>query len=311
MSIRSLDSVINIYWNNPACLQKAVDKTLRKTSSDWELQGKGKLLFEQYSMFEGEGLDEKLMAEISGKGLEADIVISTDMKLFYSRDYLLGQTQIFEDTRPWVPLKEDYHQAVHPQGIFQPVLFVPLLIIKNKETAKDSLTVSSWQELLLPKIRKDVALSDYTKPAGKAILDTLSYLYGRTDVEEAKNYFMIFNSPAAVFDAVDRGKASYGIVPLLFASGSGRMGQVEKVWPREGVITVISYLAVKKSANPHLCEALLKSVLSPEMQDFYARRGCMFPVHPQIEPNSELREKQPALLFPSWEFILNSTEERK
>ncbi|SDZ20786.1 ABC transporter substrate-binding protein [Tindallia californiensis] len=303
MENQGIERHITLYWNNPSCLKKAVEGKLDATASRWKAQKNATVDFDYYGLIEDMLMEDRLEEDLQQGRMGADVLVSTDMQLFHRKDLLLGNLPLFQPIEDWFPIRKEFAEMAHAQGYFQPGVVVPVVMIKNKEMLEETTEIRGWEDLLDPSLAGKIAISSTDKPAGKSILKGYWYLYGEEGLHTAKEHFSVVSNPAAVFDAVDRGQYPLGIVPLLFASGPGKSGQVEKIWPEEGLFVVISYVAVRADAGPEVREILLESLYSQEIQDLYSQRGLMIPVHPEVEPKQELMAYKGKLLYPSWEWV--------
>ncbi|SMP71159.1 ABC transporter substrate-binding protein [Anoxynatronum buryatiense] len=303
MNNQPVNKDIKVYWNNPACLNKAVKERLDAKESEWKVNSRGTVLFDYYGLIEEMLMDERLERDLNEGGIGADIVVSTDMQLFHRKDMLLGNLHLFESIKDWFPIRSEFAEMSHPQGYFQPSLLVPVVIIKNDEMLKETGEILGWEDLLDPALAGKVAIASTDKPAGKSVLKGFWYLYGEEGLMKARHNFSVLSNPAAIFDAVDRGEYPLGIVPLLFATGAGKSGHVSQIWPKEGLMVIISYVAVRTGAGLEAKELLMESLYSEELQHLYSQRGFMIPVHDRVEPKQELKEQKTRFIYPDWEWV--------
>jgi len=300
---------IKIYWNNPACMNRSVMEKIEPVIEYWNENYDLNIQLVKYGLIEEQEMSDILGKDLAADEVNGDIIVSTDMQFFHSQQWLLSKKDDFASLYNQFPLNEEYTAMIHPEGIFHPAVIVPLVIIYNKEnTQLDSEFL--WSDFLHASYKGKVAIPSTAKPAGKTILKNYWFKYGEDGLKKSEENFVTLSNPAAVFDSVDRGEYPYGIIPLLFASGPGKSGNIKMIIPDEGVMIIISYVAVKKNkllfAEKFLSETLFSSVL----QTIYAERGLMIPVHPEVSTSDRLFSKKVPMIYPDWAWVLANDMEK-
>lgn len=289
-----------IYWHNPGCLEKAAKVKLATGVKKYKEENNLDISLKYYGLVEDKMIFDQIWEEAAIGKLHADAVVSLDMQAFHREDLLPRWQDEWMNLNGVFPIKEKYRGLAHPAGIFQPALIIPVLIIRNKNIVKANEAPTTWKDLTAKKWLKSVAVFNLQLPAGKSLLKGLWYLLGK---EEALRFLAActqLQAPAVVLDAVAKGEFPLGIVPLLFSARLAHAEEVENIYPREGGLGIVSYVAVKKRCV-EAATFIKETLYSRDMQGFYGQRGLALAVHPDV---SCLNEKdEPPVLIPPWDWL--------
>lgn len=168
-----------------------------------------------------------------------------------------------------------------PQGLWYGIYFGAIGFACNTEFFKSRNLEfpSSWQDLLSPKLKKEIAVAyPYSSGTAYIILATLVQLMGENKAFEYmkeldKNILNYNRSGSAAANQAGRGEVAVGICfaqDILRASSKGY--KCEFVAPIEGTGYEIGGVALLKNApNPELGKKFIDYALSTKHQDLYAQ----------------------------------------
>ncbi|WP_315167812.1 hypothetical protein [Metaclostridioides mangenotii] len=99
------------------------------------------------------------------------------------------------------------------------------------------------------------------------------YKYGETKVHRFIDSSIIKEMPIQAFDSIKKRIYDIGLVPSVFA----KIGRINKdldiIWPKDGAISIQSYIAINKSVSLEVVEILRDEVFNSGFVDFFVNRG--------------------------------------
>lgn len=184
----------------------------------------------------------------------------------------------------------------------------PLVFLTNQrfleENGLDPPT--SWFDLLRPEYANSIQTAD-ARTSGTAVSRIMSLILGLGGEDEAFDYMRRFSQNVQIYTKsggggtipVATGEANAGVFFIVDSIATKQRGyDVVISFPKEGVVSAVEASGMVKGArNPHLAQAMLDWLVTPEAQSLYARRGIGFlPTHPAAEV-SELVDVSGAKLY--------------
>jgi ABC-type Fe3+ transport system substrate-binding protein len=291
-----------VYWNNVCLLSTKEEKYIGDSLKN--SQKENSIVFEYYGLGRRMGLREKIMEDLSENTIKADLVISTDLDIFQDKGLIPSESDRFSNIRGSMPLRAEISNSniVDPSGIFAPFIIIPLIFVVNKNLIPEEKIPHSFEELLDPYYKNKIAFGGIHNSAGRSLLKSIWYLYGKEKAEEFAKNSIITSMPAAAFRKVMTGEAPISIVPTIFAMRSG-INNITAIWPREGAVAIPSYYAFKKDSDPLCTKWILENILGKSHQELLTSAGAVIPCDPHVELPHLAKENDCRLLYPNWEFL--------
>lgn len=292
-------------------LKKMEKEKLASWADQWRAKKEVNVSFDFFGIGEEMNIDEKITSELQNGDIKADIIVSTDVKIFRNQNLLSGKTEQFRSLTGQLPIRDELTKGniLHPGGFFHPCIVVLMTLICNKNLVKEKDRPVSWQDLLKPKWENKVIFSGADKPAGRAFLMGMWYLFGDEGLKRAVKNFQVMSYPSAVLNAVSKGEFAAGVVSLLFTGNQG-IENVVDIWPKEGALAVPSYVAVHLSAPDDAIDFLAATVYCKEMQEFYSKNALAIPVISEVDPPQIVLDNNFSFVCPEWSWIQKADMEK-
>ncbi len=257
-----------MFWSNVCVLGRQEVRHVEEAAK--RLREKG---IELTTTFFGLGQEEGLAEFVSRTEETADLMISTDLTMFEDerifgtfRERLIPAREL----RALKPCVADSSIACNP--LLLPVLVIPLVMVVNR---------ACWGERPLPLGFADIveerkSYGGRDNSAGKGLNRQLAALYGDAFMESFNGNADVFEMPVQAFQAVQKGRVPVSIVPTLFAMRADDT-ELAVIYPKEGAVTVPSFLAVRDTVSMELAKDLIEAIFPAGFCDFYAENGHIFP----------------------------------
>lgn len=228
-----------------------------------------------------EELVDKLSAEFAAGTVMADAIMMADPA--YAR--LLKDQGLL---MPHVPAGvEKVKVDRDPEGYYTAVRVLDVVIVYNPDLVKPEEAPKSFKDLLDPKWKGQVALSDPTKSGTAfATAGALVGTYGWSYFETAQaNQWQVGGSSSTPVKKVGDGTAKVAItVESTFRSAKAKGTKGELVWPADGAIVMESpYAILKSTKNAAGAKAVADWLITEEAQTLMTKSG-MHPVISGIQP---------------------------
>lgn len=260
--------------------------------------------FEYYGLGRSYSMTGKIKEDLKKGEIKGDIIVSTDLDVF--QDKLLAKHFLdgFHRTPSLVPINESILNSTipHPDNCFHPFITIPLVMVVNTNLVKESEIPRSLEELLHPSFKHRYAFGGIHNSAGRSLVKSLWYLYGKQVVKDFLSGAVITTMPAQAFQKVMAGQVSVAIVPTIFALRRGIQG-LKAYWPKEGAVAIPSYVAVKNKVSMEDFKLFLETILGVAHQQQLKNAGDIIPSHPEAEIPSFPLENNCNLLYPEWNFF--------
>ncbi|HYF92305.1 MAG TPA: ABC transporter substrate-binding protein [Symbiobacteriaceae bacterium] len=233
-----------------------------------------------------EELVDKLSAEFAAGSVAADAIMMADPA--YAR--LLKDQGLLT---PYTPAAVDKVKVDRdPEGYYTAVRVLDVVIVYNPDLVKPEEAPKSFKDLLDPKWKGQVALSDPTKSGTAfATVGALVNTYGWAYFETAQaNDWQVGGSSSSPVKKVGEGKAKVAItVESTYQSAKAKGSKGELVWPEDGAIVMESpYAILKSTKNLAGAKAVIDWLITPEAQSMITKAG-MHPVISGVEPPANSR----------------------
>ncbi|SHK02107.1 ABC transporter substrate-binding protein [Paramaledivibacter caminithermalis] len=293
-----------VYWNNVCLLSTREEKFINNSLK--ESKKENSIIFEYYGLGRKMGLKEKIIEDLSDGTIEADLVISTDLDIFQSKNLIPSKSNELSNIKDLLPLRTAITNSniVEPSGIFAPFIIIPLIFVVNKNLIPEEKIPYSFEQLLDPYYKNKIAFGGIHNSAGRSLIKSIWYLYGRQKAEEFVTNSIITSMPAAAFKKTMTGEAAISIVPTIFAMRSG-INNIVAIWPKEGAVAIPSYYALKKDSDSLCTEWVLHNILGKSHQELLKSAGAVIPCDPDIDLPDLAKENNCSLLYPDWSFLHN------
>ncbi|WP_312906588.1 ABC transporter substrate-binding protein [Tissierella praeacuta] len=292
---------MKVYWNN-ICLISRFEKTyieekLKECNLEKEFQ------FEFFGLGKETELFTKIQRDIKNDSLP-DVIISTDFEIFRNKEGLLNKQDLLQDYKPWGFREELVH--VSYQEKFQPMLYIPMVMIANKERV-DNIPRSIREILEDDTYEGQISFGGMLNSAGKILLATVEYLYGREKSEKLLHWSNTTSMPIGAFKNVVDGKSKIGFVPTIFAMRDG-IDKIEIIWPKEGAIVIPSFVIIKKEANKDKLYQLFNRIINTEFIEQISRQTGVIPCIKDTHTIRKFQKYEKQIVYPSWQFIREQQE---
>lgn len=291
-----------VYWNNVCLLNTKerayIDDSLKHSKKEDTIS------FEYYGLGKKRSLKEKIIEELCQGTVQADLIISTDLDIFQDKALLPSIGSKFSNAASLLPLREEIQSSniIDSSGLLAPFIVVPMVFVVNKGLIPEERIPYSLEELLDPYFKKKIAFGGIHNSAGRSLLKSIWYLFGKESAEEFTKNSIITSMPAAAFRKVMTGEAAVAIVPSLFAMRAG-INNMTAIWPKEGAVAVPSYCTVKKDSDALWVKWVSENILGKSHQQLLKSSGSIIPCNPDVELPDLVRENNCRLLYPDWHFL--------
>jgi hypothetical protein len=294
-------SKYKVYWNN-VCLLSSQEESFIK--SVVESNEYFPFEFEYFGLGKPQSMTQRIKEDINTGKINGDIIVSTDLDVFQNQNIAQFFYKDFKRDYPFLPIRDEINNAniSLPDGYFKPFISIPLVIVVNKTKVQKSVTPKSLKDLLDPSFKNRVAFGGIHNSAGRSLLKSIWYLYGRESVDAFLSNAVITSMPALAFQKVRTGEVGAAIVPTIFALRKG-IHDLEAYWPEEGAVSIPSYIAVNNRVKNEDFKLFADTILGYDHQLQLKNSGDIIPVHPGIPCSSFAVENKCHLLYPKWEFF--------
>jgi ABC-type Fe3+ transport system substrate-binding protein len=296
MKLEKEARLMKVYWNNICLISRFEKQYIENKLEEKHLSA----LFD-FKYF-GIGREREIIGCIQEdlqKDSLPDIIVSTESEVFHTQEGLLDKQQLLTAYEPW--RFRNHLPHVCPKEKFTPLLYIPLVMIVNKEKV-NQIPLSIQEVLANPEYEGQITFGGLDNAAGKTLLAAVEYLYGEEKREQLLKWSVTANMPIGAFKNVVDGRSKIGFVPTIFAMRAEAVG-VEQVWPKEGAIVVPCFVAVKRGADMKKVACLFKEVITPA---FIQQIGTQTGAIPCIEGTDTIeafKAHETQIIYPSWEFI--------
>lgn len=290
------------YWNNVCLLstweQKYISDFLKKCEKE------NNIIFEYYGLGRKMPLSEKIVEELSQGTVKADLIVSTDLDIFQDRSLLTSVNYSLSHNKNLLPVRKEIQTSniIDRSGYFAPFIIIPLVFVINTNLIPKEKIPNSFEQLLEPYYKNKIAFGGIHNSAGKSLLKSVWYLFGREKAEQFAKNSIITSMPAAAFQKVMAGEVPIAVVPTIFAMRAG-IRNIEAVWPKEGAVAIPSYTTVRNDANNSYVKWISENILGKSHQELLKSKGAVIPCHPDVELPNLAKENNCTLLYPDWNFL--------
>lgn len=206
------------------------------------------------------------------------------LKYFENEEVSQHYTPINEQ---FAPLRQDLYkkQFFSTQTLVKPLLYVPLIMLINKEMKNPPKT---WLELLEKEFYGRVIAPNLHTPVSMAFNFFMQEMAGDRPTHDFFKQMTYSGLPFDVITGVNKGYYDIGVLPLPFARYN--MGQnIERVVPQEGAMVLPQMMFLKKDACEQTLE-IANELFGKNIQRFFSQLGALIPVIEEIPLPTELKE---------------------
>ncbi len=291
-----------VYWNNVCLLNPKemayIDKSLKASEKE------NIISFEYYGLGKKMSLRDKVIEDLCRGTIEADLIISTDLDIFQDKNIIPRINNNLSSASKLLSVRKEIEGSniIDPSGFLAPFIVVPLIFVVNKSLLPKERIPNSFEDLLDSYYEKKVVFGGIHNSAGRSILKSIWYLFGREKAENFLRSSTITTMPAAAFRKVMTGEAPIAIVPTIFAMRSG-INNIISIWPKEGAVAVPSYCAVKNTSDALYVKWISETILGKSHQEILTSAGGIIPCHPDVKLPDLAEENNCKLLYPDWDFL--------
>ncbi|MDR0924664.1 MAG: ABC transporter substrate-binding protein [Hungatella sp.] len=282
---------ISMYWNNICVLHRYEKKHIEEVTS---------LLKEQDILLETEyfglGYPKKLSEEVKKTGITPDIMVSTDLEVFEDPEiYGLFKEELLE-IQGLLSLKNEIRNSNLCQDKrLLPFLVIPLIMVFNKQLlAGQPLPVSLKELAEHPK-----AFGGKTNSAGRGVYKQLTWLYGKEFTDLFMENATIFDMPVQSLQSVQKGLSPAAITPSIFAFRADET-LLSLRYPKEGALTVPSFIAVKNTLSTDLAGWILSKLFTVDFCNYFAEYGEIQPCFQHTKDVNMVAEHQFRFVYPDF-----------
>ncbi|WP_432407485.1 ABC transporter substrate-binding protein [Wukongibacter sp. M2B1] len=293
-----------VYWNNVCLLSRLEQSIIDKKLAAWKRYHEESFEFKYLGLGKKKKLYEQVYEDLDKGNVEADAIISTDLDIFQRNDMLTPRLDDYRETGNIFPIRKELIKTTipHPSKKIHPFLVIPLVMVVNKSTLDDSHIPNSFEALCNPYYKDKVVFGGIDTSAVKSVLMTLWYMYGEKMINSFIRNSKVTSLPALAFSRVMHGDFPIAIVPSIFALRKG-IGSLMGIWPKEGAISIPSYVIIKNSLPLDKIGFLRELLFREETQNLFSQDGCIVPVHPNSHLPNWAKENNCRLLYPQWKWI--------
>ncbi|WP_312500582.1 hypothetical protein [Lacrimispora sp.] len=285
---------ISMYWNNICVLHRYEKKHIEKVTSF--LKEQDILLKTEYF---GLGYPKKLSEEVKNTGITPDIIVSTDLEVFEDPEiYGLFKEDLLE-IQDLLPLKKEIRNSNLCQDKrLLPFLVIPLIMVFNRQLLAGQPLPETLKELAVyPKVFGGKANS-----AGRGVFKQLTWLYGKEFTDLFMENATILDMPVQSLQSVQKGILPAAITPSIFAFRADET-LLSLRYPKEGALTVPSFIAVKNTLPPDLAGWILSKLFTADFCNYFAEYGEIQPCFQQTKDVNMVAEHQFRLVYPDFSKI--------
>ncbi|WP_312442505.1 hypothetical protein [Lacrimispora sp.] len=285
---------ISMYWNNICVLHRYEKKHIEKVTS--LLKEQDILLKTEYF---GLGYPKKLSEEVKNTGITPDIIVSTDLEVFEDPEiYGLFKEDLLE-IQDLLPLKKEIRNSNLCQDKrLLPFLVIPLIMVFNRQLLAGQPLPETLKELAVyPKVFGGKANS-----AGRGVFKQLTWLYGKEFTDLFMENATIMDMPVQSLQSVQKGILPAAITPSIFAFRADET-LLSLRYPKEGALTVPSFIAVKNTLPPDLAGWILSKLFTADFCNYFAEYGEIQPCFQQTKDVNMVAEYQFRFVYPDFSKI--------
>lgn len=282
---------ISMYWNNICVLHRYEKKHIEEVTA---------LLKEQDIQLETEyfglGYPKKLSEEVKNTRITPDIIVSTDLEVFENPEiYGLFQEDLLE-IQDLFPLKKEIKNTNLCQDKrLLPFLVIPLVMVFNRQLLEGQTLPETLKELAAyPK-----AFGGKENSAGRGVIKQLTWLYGKDFTDLFMENATILDMPVQSLQSVQKGLSPAAITPSIFAFRADET-LLSLRYPKEGALTVPSFIAVKNTLSPQLAGWILSKLFTIDFCNFFAENGEIQPCFQQTKDVNMVAEHQFRFVYPDF-----------
>ncbi|GLC80112.1 hypothetical protein [Lacrimispora brassicae] len=285
---------ISMYWNNICVLHRYEKKHIEEVT----------LLLKEHDIlleteYFGLGYPKKLSEEVKNTGITPDIIVSTDLEVFEDPEiYGLFKEDLLE-IQDLLPLKEEIRNSNLCQDKrLLPFLVIPLIMVFNRQLLAGQPLPATFKELAVyPK-----ALGGKANSAGRGVFKQLTWLYGKEFTDLFMENATILDMPVQSLQSVQKGLNPAAITPSIFAFRADET-LLSLRYPKEGALTVPSFIAVKNTLSPDLAEWILSKLFTVDFCNYFAENGEIQPCFQQTKDVKMVAEHQYGFVYPDFSQI--------
>lgn len=286
---------ISMYWNNICVLHRYEKKHIEEVTA---------LLKEQDIHLETEyfglGYPKKLSEEVKNTWTTPDIIVSTDLEVFEDPEiYGLFKENLLEIQNLFPLKKEIQNTNLCQDKRLLPFLVIPLVMVFNRQLLAGQPIPETLKELAVyPK-----AFGGKANSAGRGIFKQLTWLYGKDFTNLFMENAVILDMPVQALQSVQKGLCPAAITPSLFAFRADDT-LLSLRYPKEGALTVPSFIAVKNTLPISLAEWILSKLFTIEFCNFFAESGEIQPCFQHTKDVRMVAEHQYRFVYPDFSQIM-------
>lgn len=257
-----------IYWNNICILSRYEENYLKDKLDAIKHKYNIDFQIEYFGLGKEKKLSEKLKEDIEN-GNMADVIISTDLEIFENNEIYEKYKDKLQDLDNVFSLKDNIRNSnINRNKKLVPFLNIPLLIVGNKKMIKNNIP-ESIEEV----INESFIFGGINNSAGTSVVKGIWYKYGERGLKNLLENGIIKEMPIQAFHAVKNGQCVLGLVPSVFAKIGDCSEDLKIIWPKDGALSIPSYIAINKSVDLKTIEILKMEIFNEEFSNFFVNRG--------------------------------------
>lgn len=267
-----------LYWNNICLISPLEEKYIAARLKEKNLS----LSVSYFGLGRPMSLYEKIQKDLNAGALGAEVMVSTDTDVFQDPNLLLSHGD-FLDARHFLPQRKEkaLFTLCHPEGFFVPFIVIPLIMVYHRALLSEKEVPSTLEALSSQKWNRRFAFGGLHNSAGKSLLKSLWYQYGKETATRILAHAHCPSMPAAAFQMVIKKQVPLAIVPTIFAKRKG-ISSLGAKWPEDGAVPIPSYLAIQKKTREENIQFISQTLLSQEFQHLLYTQGSIIPSHPAL-----------------------------
>jgi hypothetical protein len=174
-------------------------------------------------------------------------------------------------------------------------MFLIKYMVFNRQLLADHRLPSTLKEpAVYPK-----AFGGKANSAGRGVFKQLTWLYGKEFTDLFMENATIFDMPVQSLQSVQKGLIPAAITPSIFASRADET-LLSLRYPKEGALTVPSFIAVKNTLPPELAGWILSELFTVDFCNYFAEHGEIQPCFQQTKDVNMLAEHQSRFVYPDF-----------
>jgi len=266
---------MKVFWNNICLVTKMEEQFIANQL--------GKQTNVEVDYF-GLGRKESMLNHfMKNTQLNCDLIVSTDTDVFHDSQY------------------DQKLSAFEEPDIF---ITIPLIMVYNPDALDNLAPPKAFSDLFKDAYKDKYAFGGPKNSAGKSLIKSLWYCYGKEKARLFAKNARILSMPAAAFHLVQMGNVPIAIVPTIFSLRQG-VNKLQALWPKDGAIPIHSYSAFRKETSPESKAMIKKKILGTDFKKLLVNRAAIDP-HDKTIPCLSIQETQEYyFLEPDISFLKN------